>query len=142
MELLGPSVTGPVTVLCFVVFVTSFSVGLGAITWLYLAEIYPMEIRSSALSACGVINWLSCFVVVFGGRFLSLQSSCEVFGIISALGLLGTCTWVVETKGCAMDDSPLTPRSMRSSSPLLSPSASYAKLQDGEDEEDEEEEDL
>lgn len=129
---LPPRLSGLVTVGCFSLFAVSFSAGLGAVTWLYLSEIYPMEIRGSALSACGVINWLGCFTVVFGARFLSLHSACRLFGMISALGFLGVYLWVVETKGCSMDDSPLTPRSGRSSSTILtpnSPRASFARLE-------------
>eukprot|EP00971_Amphidinium_carterae_P242188 4809004-Amphidinium_carterae.1 len=58
-----------VQVVCFTIFVMAFSFGLGAVTWLYLPEIYPMEIRGAALSACGVINWFSSFIVVFGTRW-------------------------------------------------------------------------
>jgi len=112
---------GVIAVLCFTLFVTSFSAGLGAVTWLYLAEIYPMEIRGPMLSACGIINWMSCFTVVFGARFLSLHGACKLFGYISAVGCIGVWQWVIETKGCSMDDSPLTPRSGRSSSHLLTP---------------------
>ncbi|CAJ1348251.1 unnamed protein product [Effrenium voratum] len=53
-------------------FVVSWNYGLGAITWLWLSEIYPMEIRGPALSACGVIKWLSCFFIVLIARFLRL----------------------------------------------------------------------
>lgn len=133
---LSPSLTGLIAVTCFSLFVVSFSAGLGAITWLYLSEIYPMEIRGSALSACGVINWLSSFSVVFGARFLSLHSACQLFGGICGVGFIGVYLWVVETKGCSMDDSPLTPRSARSSSTLLtpnSPKTSFAKLHGGEE---------
>jgi len=125
---------GIATVGCFSLFVVSFSLGLGAVTWLYLSEIYPMEIRGSALSACGVINWLSCFTVVFGGRFLSLHSACQVFGTISTLGLFGVFLWIIETKGCSMDDSPLTPVSARSTSPLLSPNVQKLGEESEEDE--------
>lgn len=126
------SLRGVSAVSCFSLFVVSFTAGLGAITWLYLSEIYPMEIRGPALSACGVINWLSCFVVVFGARFLSLHSSCCLFGIVSGVGWLGVWLWVIETKGCSMDDSPLTPRSGRSSSLLLTPNSprtGFAKME-------------
>lgn len=116
-----PGAAGVLAVACFSLFCVSFSAGLGAITWLYLSEIYPMEIRGSALSTCGVINWLSCFWVVFAARFLSLQAACQLFGIVSAVGWASVYLWVVETKGCSMDDSPLTPRSARSASLLLTP---------------------
>ncbi|CAE8580984.1 unnamed protein product, partial [Polarella glacialis] len=116
------SFTGLVTVACFTTFVASFSAGLGAVTWLYLSEIYPMEIRGAALSACGVINWLSCFLVVFVARFLSLHHCCKLLAVLSSIGFLCVYLWVVETKGCSMDDSPLTPRSClsaRTSSTML-----------------------
>jgi len=134
-------VVATITVISFSLFVVSFSAGLGAVTWLYLSEIYPMEVRGSALSACGFINWLSCFTVVFGARFLSLRSACKLFGGISGVGLLGVYLWVVETSGCSMDDSPLTPRSARGSSTLLtpnSPRAPFGKMEDEDEEEDEE----
>lgn len=138
---LGPSwLAGLVAVVCFTVFVMSFSFGLGAVTWLYLTEIYTMEIRGPCLSACGVINWLSSFVVVFGTRFLTLASACCIFGIVCFVGFLGTYLWVVETKGCSMDDSPVTPRSGRASSTLLTPTGSprgeYTKMGAGDDEDD------
>lgn len=142
-EGLSPSLTGLIAVTSFSLFVVSFSAGLGAITWLYLAEIYPMEIRGSALSVCGVINWLSSFAVVFGTRFLDVNSACSLFGIICGVGFVGVYLWVVETKGCSMDDSPLTPRSARSSSTLLtpnSPKTAFHKMGGvGEEDEDGEE---
>lgn len=128
------ALTGLVAVFCFTLFVMSFSFGLGAVTWLYLSEIYPIEIRGAALSVCGIINWLSSFAVVFGTRMLSLQQAGKLFGTICAIGAVGVYLWVIETKGCSMDDSPLTPRSLRSSSPLLgSPKCSYNKLAESDD---------
>mmetsp|Transcript_96615 Transcript_96615/g.171809 ORF Transcript_96615/g.171809 Transcript_96615/m.171809 type:complete len:524 (-) Transcript_96615:106-1677(-) len=120
----------------FSLFVVSWNYGLGAITWLWLSEVYPMEIRGPALSACGVIKWLSCFTVVLGARFLNLHSSCVVFGTVSGIGLIGMWLWVLETKGCDMEDSPMTPRSERSNSVLLGPGAlnsprtEYAEMKD------------
>lgn len=141
---LPPASVGPIAVVCFTVFVMSFSFGLGAITWMYLSEIYPIEIRGPSLSACGVINWLSSFVVVFGTRFLSLQGACHVFGMVCFFGFLCTYAWVVETKGCSMDDSPLTPKTGRSQSPLLtpntpnSPRVGYSRMEEEEEDGDSE----
>merc|ERR1719203_2605518 len=78
-----------------------------------------MEIRGSALSACGVLNWLSCFAVVFDTRFLSLRQVCKFFATVCFVGFVGVYLWVIETKGCSMNDSPLTPRSKRNASPLM-----------------------
>ncbi|CAK0813941.1 unnamed protein product [Prorocentrum cordatum] len=114
------AVVGPTMVLCcFCLFTVSFAAGLGAVTWIYLSEIYIMEIRGAALSACGVINWLSCFVVVFGMPFLGLHGACKFFGVVCFVGFVGVYLFVQETKGCSMDDNPLTPQSDRGKSPLL-----------------------
>jgi len=104
---------------CFCLFTVSFAGGLGAVTWIYLSEIYIMEIRGSALSACGVINWLSCFVVVFGIPFLGLHGACKLFGVVCLACVVFVFLFVQETKGCSMEDSPLTPQSGRNKSPLL-----------------------
>jgi MFS family permease len=135
---LPPVLVGACTVIAFTLFVTTFSAGLGAITWLYLAEIYPQEIRGNALSACGVLNWLCSFAMVFLAGFLNLKQTCALFFWISFVGSIGVYYWVIETKGCSMDDSPLTPRSGRSSSTLLTPNANSPKMTDYMKMEDEE----
>ncbi|CAE8681185.1 unnamed protein product [Polarella glacialis] len=85
---------------CFSIFVVSFSAGLGAITWLWLSEIYPMEIRGPALSACGVVKWLSCFAVVLVSRFLNLRSSCILFGRFPAISVVVAVVVVIVTLAC------------------------------------------
>jgi len=119
----------PVTCVC--TFVMSFSFGLGAVTWIYLSEIYPAEVRSSALSACGIINWLTCFAVVLGARLLNLEKACQLFGVVCAFGALFIYVLVLETKGCPIGDNPVTPRTARSSSTTLwTPDADYHQLKD------------
>lgn len=106
---------------CFTLFVMAFSIGLGPVTWLYLSEIYPMEIRGQALGLCGVSNWLASFSVVWAAPFLNLQEDYALFGSICIIGCFVIHVWVLETKGCSMDDSPLTPRESRRSSRTLTP---------------------
>lgn len=100
-------------------FVTSFSIALGPIVWIYLSEIYPVEIRGAALGACGAINWLTAFTVVFFGRFMHITTAFNVFGLICLCGLVCTYLWVIETKGSSIEDSPVSPQSMRMSSRLI-----------------------
>lgn len=106
---------------CFTLFVMAFSIGLGPVTWLYLSEIYPMEIRGQALGLCGVSNWLASFAVVLGAPFLNLTQDYALFGSICIIGSFVIHVWVLETKGCSMDNSPLTPRDSRRSSRTLTP---------------------
>lgn len=105
----------------FTAFVSAFSAGVGAVTWVYISEIYPLAVRGPALCLCGAVNWLSSFAVVFGARFLGLVALCRAFGGCCLLGTVCIYVWVVETRGCDMDDSPLTPKSTRSDSVVLTP---------------------
>lgn len=111
-------------VICLiVVFVVAFSLGLGSVTWLYLAEIYPMEIKSRALALCSGCNWLCSFAVCFGGRFLTVFEAGRLFGILCSVGCVLIYLFVLETKGCSLDDNPVSPRSFRSNSIVNSASS-------------------
>jgi len=127
-----PAAVPFIPVACVCAFVMAFSFGLGAVTWIYLSEIYPVEVRNSALSACGIINWLSCFVVALGARLLNLEMACLLFGIVCAFGASFIYMFALETKGCPIGDSPMTPQCSRSSSTTLfsSPRSNYQQLED------------
>jgi len=127
----GASVDAPAPVVigCFCFFVMSFAGGVGSVTWLYLSEIYPLEIRGAALGSCGSVNWFCSFAVVFASRLMTFKAACHFFGCVCLAGVWGIYLWVVETKGCSMDDSPMTPRNQRSRSPLMTPLGSRAGSQ-------------
>uniref|UniRef100_A0A0G4I3A6 Hexose transporter 1 n=1 Tax=Chromera velia CCMP2878 TaxID=1169474 RepID=A0A0G4I3A6_9ALVE len=116
---LSKQVIGWVSVASSVIFVLSFAVSLGPVVWLYLSEIYPVEIRGKALGMCGVINWLSSFGIVFFAKFLNVTTSFNVFAGVCMVGFAFSWAYVIETKGTSIEDSPLTPRSGRSGSNLI-----------------------
>ena len=51
-------------------FVASFAVGLGPGAWVYIAEIFPTNVRGRAMSVATAALWLSCILV--SNSFLSL----------------------------------------------------------------------
>lgn len=96
----------PVTSLS--VFIIVFSLGLGPIPWMFLTEIFPSSIASSATSICCLTNWLFCFIVTF-----SFDSVCNTihqsftfwgFSLISVLGAVFVLALVPETKGKSIDE--------------------------------------
>lgn len=114
-------------------FVVSFSFALGPIVWIYVSEIFPVEIRGAALGACGATNWITAFVIVFLGRFLHITTAFILFGFICFVGLIFTYLWVIETKGSSIENSPVSPQSLRSKSRLIQNSRSgtqYVTLDD------------
>jgi sugar porter (SP) family MFS transporter len=62
-----------VALVCLIVYIASFAIGLGPVFWLMIAEIFPLRVRSSAMSLSTVGNWSSNFIV--SSFFLSLTSA-------------------------------------------------------------------
>lgn len=60
----------PLIVGSTVLYVASFAVGLGPGAWVYLAEIFPTNVRGRAMSVATSVLWLSCILV--SNSFLSL----------------------------------------------------------------------
>jgi len=117
--LLLPSwMEGPVCLVSLSIFVFSFSLGVGTVAWVYLGEIYPIEVRSTVLGWAAALNWFLASLVVMGGGLARESQSFVVFGVANSLGVVGIYWGVVETKGTSIDDSPLTPKSGRSSSTI------------------------
>ena len=52
------------TFLALAVYLVSFSVGLGPITWIIINDIFPPNARASAISVAVAVNWLSKFAVM------------------------------------------------------------------------------
>jgi sugar porter (SP) family MFS transporter len=91
-----------------IVYIASFAVGLGPVFWLMIAEIFPLKIRSAAMSVCTVANWGFNFLVAF--TFLQLISTAGkggTFFVYAGLGVLALIffAWKVpETKGRSLEE--------------------------------------
>lgn len=89
-------------------YVTMFSLGSGPVTWLYLSEIFPYEIRARAMSLAATVNRFFGFIIAL--TFLSfsqLVGSAGVFYFyagVSLLCVLLTYLIVPEVKGLSLKD--------------------------------------
>jgi sugar porter (SP) family MFS transporter len=63
---------------CLIVYIASFAVGLGPVFWLMISEIFPLRVRSAAMSASTVANWASNFLVAT--FFLTLTGAITIQG--------------------------------------------------------------
>eukprot|EP00052_Salpingoeca_macrocollata_P016541 m.133094 g.133094 ORF g.133094 m.133094 type:complete len:509 (+) comp20088_c0_seq4:154-1680(+) len=84
-----------------------FAVGPGAIPWLLIAEIFPRNAQSVAVSLCVAVNWTANFIV--GITFTSIQDglgneSFVPFTVIVLLIALFIAVYVPETKGKSLDE--------------------------------------
>lgn len=83
-------------------FIIGFAFGLGGITWTYLSEVYPSEIKNGALSVAVFINWLCASLTLIASEFLISYSEVLVNTILFGFSLFGfiyIILFIRETKG-------------------------------------------
>lgn len=100
--------TAGVAIAALLVYTGSFAIGLGPVFWLLISEIYPANIRASAMSVATIANWLANFVVTVS--FLTLLSAISnagtflLFGVLTLVALVYFARRVPETKGMRLAD--------------------------------------
>jgi sugar porter (SP) family MFS transporter len=96
-----------VALVCLIVYIASFAVGLGPVFWLVISEIFPLSVRSPAMSLSTVGNWSSNFLV--SSFFLTLvgaisrQGTFWLYGGLGVLSLIFFIVRVPETKGRSLE---------------------------------------
>ena len=95
------------TVICLLVYIASFAISLGAMLWLVVAEIFPLEIRGAAMGVAVAGCWLWNLIV--SGTFLSVlnhlgPSYTFLFYAFMCVFALWFCyRYVPETKGVSLE---------------------------------------
>jgi sugar porter (SP) family MFS transporter len=91
-----------------VLFIAGFAVGLGPVFWLMISEIFPVGVRSKAMSVATIFNWGANFLVA--QTFLSLSGWITrqgVFFLYAGLAVLALAFFVLrvpETKGRSLEE--------------------------------------
>ncbi|GER49638.1 major facilitator superfamily protein [Striga asiatica] len=101
------SMMGVLSLAGLLIFVSGFSVGLGAVPWIIMSEILPVSIKSLAGSVATLANWLSASIITMTANLLLTWSSGGTFAIyslVSAFTLLFVAMWVPETKGKTLEE--------------------------------------
>jgi MFS transporter, SP family, galactose:H+ symporter len=97
-----------VTLLCMLIYIMSFAIGMGPVFWVLLGEIFPPRARAEGVSAGSTVNWLSNFAVSLA--FLPLVSAIGqgqtfwVFAVVCAFAVWFVGRYVPETKSRNFDD--------------------------------------
>ena len=89
-------------------FIASFAISLGPVTWAMLSEIFPNRIRGLAISIAGTFNALVSAIVitVFPAELATFGTEITfiIFAVLCALGLLFVLKFVPETKGKSLEE--------------------------------------
>jgi SP family arabinose:H+ symporter-like MFS transporter len=89
------------------VYVASFSIGLGPLVWTVLGEIFPNRVRAHAASACVFLLWTANFAVSQLFPWMLSTYSYKVFWLFGGLCVLTTAfVWLLvpETKGRSLEE--------------------------------------
>ena len=107
----------PLALTGMIAYLIAFGVGMSPMPWLINAEIYPIHIRSTAISISTGVNWVSNLIV--SSTFITLATATStdrtnpkkhpdmafwIYGIISFLGLLWVYRSLPETKGKSLEE--------------------------------------
>ena len=89
-------------------YVGCFAATLGAVTWVYLSEIFPNRIRAVAMSAATLALWLADFVVTYTfpviTERLSAAATLSCYLFFCVLAFLYVLRNVPETQGRRLED--------------------------------------
>lgn len=89
------------------VYIASFSIGMGAVPWVVMSEIFPINVKGAAGSLATLVNWFGSWVCSFSFNYLMNWSSSGtfvIFGVVNALAILFIALFVPETKGRTLEE--------------------------------------
>ncbi|KAH1080053.1 hypothetical protein J1N35_019814 [Gossypium stocksii] len=101
------SVMGIMSLVGLVAFAISFCLGVGAIPWVIMSEILPVNIKGLAGSVATLFNWMTAWAVTMTANLLLSWSGGGTFTIyagLAAFTLIFVARCVPETKGRSLEE--------------------------------------
>ncbi|XVF66317.1 hypothetical protein PTKIN_Ptkin10aG0025700 [Pterospermum kingtungense] len=104
------------------IYIASFSIGMGAVPWVIMSEIFPINVKGVAGSLVVLVNWLGAWVVSYTFNFLMSWSSSGTFFVYSGFSVMTNIyvgKFVPETKGKTLEEIQACINSERTENPLV-----------------------
>uniref|UniRef100_A0A0D9XUN2 Major facilitator superfamily (MFS) profile domain-containing protein n=1 Tax=Leersia perrieri TaxID=77586 RepID=A0A0D9XUN2_9ORYZ len=89
------------------VYIASYSIGMGAVPWVIMSEIFPINIKGIGGSFVTLVNWSGSWAVSFAFNFFMSWSSSGtffLFALVCAVAILFIVKVVPETKGKTLEE--------------------------------------
>ena len=84
-------------------YVGFFAIGLGPITWVIIAEIFPLRVRAQGIAIAAFVNWGCNYIVSLTFLdllyFMGTSLTFFVYALIGVFALLYAVFFIPETKG-------------------------------------------
>lgn len=99
---------GKVAAGCIFLFIISHALGQGTVIWVFIAEIFPQELRAKGQALGSFTHWLFAAMLTFAFPVMAAKLSPAAifgtFGVFMILHLLWALRIVPETKGRPLED--------------------------------------
>ena len=102
----GGGVAGWLAIICLALFKISFSMSWGGMAWILLGEIFPLNVRGTAMSLATFANWAgNLFVGLFFPVLLGVGTGLVfyIFAIVAVIACLFALRFVPETRGRSLE---------------------------------------
>ncbi|KAG4243993.1 hypothetical protein PC116_g8164 [Phytophthora cactorum] len=99
-----PTVGGWLICIGTAFFVFSYSVSWGSLPWIYCSEIFPLNVRASAVSMSTAANWVGGAVMTEVVKLFPYMNINGVFFLFAGLTVLFIYFFCPETKGILLED--------------------------------------
>lgn len=91
-----------------VLYIGGYQLGFGPIAWLFISEIFPLEVRGKAVSLAVITNffWNGVISLIFPTEVALIGPSATfaVYGVILIIAIIFIQRFVPETKGLTLED--------------------------------------
>ncbi|XP_028090459.1 sugar transporter ERD6-like 7 isoform X3 [Camellia sinensis] len=88
------------------VYIGSFSIGMGAVPWIIMSEIFPINVKGIAGSLTTLVTWIMAWLASYTFNYLMSWSSYGTFilyGAVNAIAIVFVVKVVPETKGRTLE---------------------------------------
>ena len=106
--------TGYIALFCMMLYVASFAMSWGPITWVLLSEIFLNNIRGKAMAVAVAAQWVSNYIVSLTFPMMDDNSYLTekfnhgfaywIYGLMSLLGMFFVLKFIPETKGKTLEE--------------------------------------
>jgi len=106
---IGITMNAGLTLTGILLFVASFAVSLGPVTWVFLSEIFPNAVRGAAIGLVAFVNGLVSFLVqlLFPTELaqLGVAVTFAIYGVVAAFFFIAIAALLPETRGRQLEAS-------------------------------------
>ncbi|KAL3680657.1 hypothetical protein R1sor_023613 [Riccia sorocarpa] len=88
------------------VYIAAFSLGLGPVPWVVIAEVFPAKVKGVAGSLATLVNWSSAWMVTLTFNIVfnwSAAGSFWIFSLVCVFAVIFVALFVPETKGRTLE---------------------------------------